>query len=85
MANITLYTKDRCAYCLNAKRLLTARDIEFDEVDITADPSLELELISQTRQRTVPQIFVENTFVGGFTELVRLNSAGKLDHLKRAA
>lgn len=85
MANITLYTKDYCAYCANAKRLLASQGIEFDEVDITADPSLELDLVSQTRQRTVPQIFVDNTFVGGFTELARLNSQGKLDHLKRAA
>lgn len=85
MANITLYTKDCCAYCANAKRLLTALGIEFDEVDITADPSQELELVSQTRQRTVPQVFVESTFIGGFTELARMNSEGKLDHLKRAA
>ena len=85
MANITLYTKDHCAYCANAKRFLVTKDIDFDEVDITKDPSLERELASQTRQRTLPQIFVENTFIGGFTELVRLNSEGKLDHLKPAA
>lgn len=85
MANITLYTKDYCAYCANAKRLLKARGIEFDEVDITANPSLEQGLVSKTRQRTVPQIFVENTFIGGFQELARLIVQGKLDHLKQAA
>ncbi len=85
MANVTLYTKDRCAHCANAKRLLTALGIEFDEVNITDDPALELQLVSQTGQRTVPQIFVENTFIGGFAELVRLNSEGKLDHLKQVA
>jgi len=85
MANIILYSKKHCVYCANAKRLLTARDIAFDEVDITSNPSLELELIAQTRQRTVPQIFVENTFIGGFQELARLITQGKLDHLKQAA
>lgn len=85
MASVILYSKDRCAYCANAKRLLTTQGVEFDEVDLTKALSLELELVSQTRHRTVPQIFVDGTFIGGFTELVGLNSQGKLDHLKRAA
>lgn len=85
MKNITLYSKDRCGYCAAAKTLLTNQGIEFDEIDISQDPSLELELVSLTRQRTVPQIFVEDRFIGGYTELASLNSEGKLDHLKRAA
>ncbi len=85
MANITLYTKDNCAFCTSAKRLLTSNNIVFDEVDLTKDPSVLLELVAKTGHRTVPQIFVEDTFIGGFTELVRLNSEGKLNHYKQAA
>ncbi|MDX2464346.1 MAG: glutaredoxin domain-containing protein [Porticoccus sp.] len=85
MANITIYSKDWCPYCANAKRLLTVRGFEFDEVDITLDSELEAKLIEQTGLRTVPQIFVEEQPIGGFVELARLVSSGDLDHLKHAA
>ena len=85
MANITIYTKEWCAYCANAKRLLKARGFDFEEIDITNDPSLEQDVIECTGQRTVPQIFVGKKFIGGFVELARLISKGELDHLKNAA
>ena len=85
MANITIYSKDRCAYCANAKRLLKARGFDFKEVDITNDPALEQEVIERTGQRTVPQIFIDEKPIGGFVELARLVSRGELDHLKNAA
>ena len=85
MANITIYSKQWCSYCANAKRLLTARGFDYEEVDITHDPALEAKLIEQTGQRTVPQIFVENKPIGGFVELARLVAKGELDHLKNAA
>ena len=85
MANITIYSKDWCAYCANAKRLLKARGFDFEEVDITNDPALEQDVIERTGQRTVPQIFGGEKFIGGFVELARLISKGELDHLKNAA
>ena len=85
MANIKIYSKQWCSYCANAKRLLETRGFDFEDLDITQDPALETQLINQTGQRTVPQVFVEDRFVGGFVELARLVSSGKLDHLKRAA
>lgn len=85
MANIKIYSKQWCSYCANAKRLLETRGFDFEDLDITQDPALETQLINQTGQRTVPQIFVEDRFIGGFVELARLVSSGKLDHLKRAA
>lgn len=85
MANIKIYSKQWCSYCANAKRLLTARGFDFEEADITHDPVAEEKLIAQTGQRTVPQIFVEDKFIGGFIELARLVSNGELNHLKRAA
>lgn len=85
MANITIYSKDGCAYCANAKRLLKARGFDFKEVDITNDPTLEQEVIERTGQRTVPQIFINEKSIGGFVELARMVSSGELDHLKNAA
>lgn len=85
MANITIYSKQWCSYCANAKRLLTARGFEYQDVDITHDPAEEARLIEQTGQRTVPQIFVNDKHIGGFVELARLVARGELDHLKNAA
>jgi len=85
MANITIYSKDWCAYCANAKRLLKARGFDYVEVDVTDDPALEQEVVERTGQRTVPQIFVEEKPIGGFVELARLVTSGELDHLKNAA
>ena len=85
MANITIYSKQWCSYCANAKRLLTARGFDFEEVEITHDPALEAKLIEQTGQRTVPQILVNDKPIGGFVELARLVSSGDLDHLMNAA
>ena len=85
MANITIYSKDWCAYCANAKRLLTARGIDFEEIDITNDSEREQEVIERTGQRTVPQIFMDGKSIGGFVELARLVSRGELDHLKKVA
>ena len=85
MANITIYSKNWCAYCANAKRLLTARGIDFEEIDISNDSEREREVIERTDQRTVPQIFVEDKFIGGFVELARLVAKGELDYLKNAA
>ena len=85
MANITIYSKDWCAYCANAKRLLKARGFDFVEVDITNDSALEQEIVERTGQRTVPQIFIDEKSIGGFVELARLVASGELDHLKNAA
>jgi GrxC family glutaredoxin len=85
MANITIYSKNQCAYCASAKRLLAARGIAFVDIDITNTPALEQEVIARTGQRTVPQIFIDNKPIGGFVELARMAAKGELDHLKNVA
>ena len=83
MAQITLYTKDYCPYCTKAKNLFKRKGIEqFTEIDITHDEKLQQEMIEKSGGRkTVPQIFINGTHVGGCDDLYALNDAGKLDAL----
>jgi len=78
MQKVIVYTARPCGYCTAAKSLLSQLDIAFEELDLTGDATARQALIGQTGQRTVPQIFVGEVHVGGFTELRALHSAGKL-------
>jgi len=55
---ITVYTKDYCPYCVQAKNLLSSLGVTFTEVDLTDDPDRFIEIAQKSRMRTVPQIFV---------------------------
>ena len=81
MAQVTIYTKDYCGFCAQAKALLRAKDVAFNEIDVTYDPALQAEMIERSGRQTVPQIFVAGEHVGGFDDLVALDAAGQLDHL----
>ena len=83
MPEVIIYTKDYCPYCTRAKDLLKRKGVsEFTEIDITHDEALQQEMITKSGGRkTVPQIFIGSTHVGGFDDLSALNSAGKLDPL----
>jgi glutaredoxin 3 len=81
---ITLYTKDYCPYCVKAKTLLKQKGVEAQirEIDITHDENLQQEMMTKSGgKRTVPQIFIGDTHVGGCDDLYALNAAGKLDSL----
>ena len=82
MANITIYTKDYCPYCVKAKNLLTQKGQKgnITEIDITHDEKLQQEMIAKSGgRRTVPQIFIGETHVGGFDDMHALDKDGKLD------
>jgi glutaredoxin 3 len=83
MSNIVIYSKDYCPYCVKAKNLLKQRGVlQFSEIDITHDEQLQQEMIAKSGGRkTVPQIFIGSTHVGGFDDLNALDKAGKLDAL----
>ncbi len=82
MADIVIYTKDYCPYCVKAKNLLKHKGKSFREIDITRDEKLQQEMVTKSGgRRTVPQIFIGNTHVGGFDDLAALDKAGKLDAL----
>ena len=86
MARVRMYTTPICPYCVRAKALLKKKGVEVEEVDIlmNADARAEMETKSQGR-KTVPQIFVGETHVGGSDDLYALDKAGKLDRLLEGA
>lgn len=75
---IKIYTKAYCSYCYAAKNLLTKRGFTYEEVNLSEDIALEQDMRNLTGGTTVPQILIDNTPIGGFTELVELDRAGKL-------
>ncbi|MBN9886051.1 glutaredoxin 3 [Salipiger abyssi] len=82
MQPIEIYTTPYCGFCHAAKRLLSSKGAEFTEIDVMEDPSRRPEMVQRANGgRTVPQIFVGPTHVGGCDELYALERAGKLDAL----
>lgn len=82
MQQIDIYTSPLCGYCHAAKRLLSAKGASFIEIDLMTHPDRRAEMISRAGgARTVPQIFIGETHVGGSDELHALDRAGKLDAL----
>lgn len=82
MPAITMYTTAVCPYCQMAKALLKQKGItEINEIRIDSDPKVRDEMMQRTGRRTVPQIYIGETHVGGFDDLNALNQAGKLDPL----
>ena len=79
MAEIIIYTTPICPYCVRAKQLLKQKGAEWTEVDISRDANERMALMERTKQRTVPQIFINDQHVGGFDDLYALDRAGKLD------
>lgn len=75
---VQIYTKDYCPYCVKAKALLNSLNIEYTETDISNTPEIIEELSQKSGFRTVPQIFVGDKCLGGFTDIEKLNEEGKL-------
>ncbi len=69
MKTIIVYTIDNCSYCEAAKALLTKKNLSFQEKNITNDDAQRKALIEKTGHRTMPQIFVDDEFIGGYNEL----------------
>jgi glutaredoxin 3 len=85
MQQIEIYTSPLCGFCHAAKRLLKQKGANFSEIDVLADPNRKPEMVQRANGgRTVPQIFVGDTHVGGCDELYALERAGKLDPLLQA-
>ena len=82
MESVEIYTSPLCGYCHAAKRLLTQKGVSCSEIDVLAQPDRKPEMIQRANGgRTVPQIFIGTTHVGGCDDLFALESAGKLDAL----
>ena len=77
-ADVTVYTTEPCGFCAQAKALLTARGVEFEEVNLAKDAEGRAELVATTGQMTFPQILVGGRAIGGFRELLEADRDGKL-------
>jgi glutaredoxin 3 len=78
MVEVRVYTTRVCAYCMAAKRLLGARSVVYDEIDVTNDDAARAWLVKATGRRTVPQIFIGGVSIGGYEELAALDRSGRL-------
>lgn len=78
---ITLYTSAVCGYCVAAKNFLKSKGLQWREVRIDTDPAEREKMLARARRTSVPQIFVGETHVGGYDDLMALHRAGKLDAL----
>lgn len=85
MKTVEIYTSPLCGFCHAAKRLLSSKGVSFTEIDVLSNPARKPEMIERANGgRTVPQIFIGDTHVGGCDDLHALERAGKLDALLAA-
>jgi glutaredoxin 3 len=76
-----MYVTGWCPYCARARQLLELKGVELEEIDIEAAPAARVEMMSRSGRRTVPQIFIGETYVGGCDDLHDLDADGGLDKL----
>ena len=82
MSPVVMYTTAVCPYCQRAKMLLASKGVaDIQEIRVDLDPADREKMMALTGRRTVPQIFIGDTHVGGCDDLIALNNAGKLDVL----
>jgi glutaredoxin 3 len=81
MARIRMYSTTWCGYCVRAKALLDRRCLEYEEILMDDDDAFRQKMLDMTGRWTVPQIFIDDKPIGGYTELWALDRAGGLDEL----
>ena len=86
MNNVKIYTTAVCPYCVQAKQILKARGVvQLEEIRVDTDPAQRQKMMELTGRRTVPQIFIGQTHVGGCDDLMALDARGGLLPLLNAA
>ncbi|MBA0922849.1 MAG: glutaredoxin 3 [Nitrosospira sp.] len=82
MVRITMYSSGSCPYCIMAERFLHSKGVrEIEKIRIDSDPIRRIEMMKKTGRRTVPQIYIGEVYVGGYDDLVKLDSDKKLTKL----
>jgi glutaredoxin 3 len=82
---VTVYVSDWCPYCQRAKGLLQQKNVVFNEINVEDDEKFRAEMLARSNRRTVPQIFIGDTHVGGCDDLFALDRSGQLDRLIQGA
>jgi glutaredoxin 3 len=86
MQTVTMYTTAVCPYCVRAKQLLKERGVQaIEEIRVDSDPAQRTAMMERTGRRTVPQIYIGATHVGGFDDLAALDGKGGLMPLLNGA
>jgi glutaredoxin 3 len=80
-ADIVIYTTRYCPYCIRAKHLLASKGLHYKEIPVDGNDTLRRELQEKSRQRTVPQIWINSRHIGGCTDLEALEDTGELDKI----
>jgi glutaredoxin 3 len=78
---VVVYSTGWCPYCSRAKQLLESKGVDFEEIDVEARPEARAEMMTRSGRRSVPQIFIGATHVGGCDDLHELEASGRLDTL----
>ena len=84
MSQIILYTTAVCPYCVAAKNFLKSRGAQWQEIRVDTDPAARATMMERAQRTSVPQIFIGDTHVGGYDDLVALDRAGGLAPLIKA-
>jgi glutaredoxin 3 len=84
MSEITIYTTEQCSFCTRVKALLSARDVQFSEVNLAKDPEGRVELAKRTGMMSFPQVLINGELLGGFAELQAAAESGRLEELLAA-
>jgi len=80
-AKVKMYSTRFCPYCIRARMVLESKGIEFEDIGVDGDPERRREMMELSGRRTVPQIWVGDTHVGGYDDLIALEYQGALDEL----
>ena len=78
---VVIYTTQGCPYCADAKELLNKKGVKYEEIQVDKDPNKLAEMVKLSQKRSVPQIFIDQESIGGFDDLSKLATSGKLDTL----
>lgn len=81
MTDVVIYTTQVCPYCVRAKQLFQRKGVSYREIDVSFDQAERMALVARTKQRTVPQIFINDQHIGGCDDLYALERSGQLDPL----
>jgi glutaredoxin 3 len=81
MKTVTIYTTQSCPYCVRAKQLLERKGAKYDELKVDSNPQLRQVMTTKSNSRTVPQIWIGDTHIGGCDELFALERTKQLDEL----
>ena len=82
MAKVLMYSTAICPFCVMAERLLRARGVvDIEKIRVDLEPERRIEMVQKTHRRTVPQIYIGSTHVGGFDALSALDRSGELQRL----